>query len=384
MGELYNVLLKNIFIFCVINSSIQFMVKYSDNKFMKYPFVLILVLLSFLLLIQCKSTPKETKVEAEVAVETDPVDQEIKVFIQHSEQTLPVTSFREIWAYVVVGREEFLSKDFPITDVGYFGAEVDIYGTLSKVPDRKNLPPFDGRVHLAVTCGNTALTYFTLMPGSSQRKALIADLIAATKNFDGLNIDFESIPPRSGEAFLSFLRELKAGLPKDKIFSIALYARTKTIANDVYDYEKIKPIVDKIFIMAYDERIGKDPPGPVSSIKWCRNVAEYAMRVIGEEKLIMGIPFYGRAWEDKNHHVALLYSTTEKLIETYKVKEVRRENGIPTFDYVANLTVKVYYDDEHSISTRMEMYKSMKVKAIGFWRIGQETPKVWEIIKLEK
>jgi spore germination protein len=345
---------------------------------MKYP--LVLIMLSFLLFIQCKTTPKETKVE----IETDPVDKEVEVFIQRSEQTLPVTSFREIWGYVVAGREEGLTKDLPLTDVCYFGAEVDMYGALSKVPNRQNLPEFNGKVHLAVTCSSNALTYFTLMPGSSQRKALIADLITATRNYDGLNIDFENIPPRSGEAFLSFLRELKTGLPKDKLFSIALYARVKAIANDVYDYEKIKPIVDKIFIMAYDEHYTRGDPGPVASIKWCRNVADYSLRVIGDEKLIMGIPFYGRAWEDKNHHVALIYSSTEKLIETYKVREIKRENGIPTFDYVANLGVKVYYEDEHSISTRMEMYKSMKVKAIGFWRLGQETPKVWEIIQLDK
>ncbi len=332
------------------------------------------------MLIQCKSAPKEI----EILVETDPIDQEIEVFMQRPEQTLPVTAFREIWGYVMVGKEADLTKDLPLTDVGYFGAEVDSFGALSKVPNRQNLPEFNGRVHLAVTCGTNTLSYFTLMPGSSQRKALIADLIAATNNFDGLNIDFEAIPARSGDAFLSFLRELRAGLPKNKIFSIALYARTKTIANDVYDYEKIKPIVDKIFIMAYDEHYVRSDPGPIASLKWCRNVAEYSLRVIGDEKLIMGIPFYGRAWEDKNHHVALVYATTEKLIETYKVKEIRRENGIPTFDYVANLGVKVYYEDEYSISTRMEMYKSMKVKAIGFWRIGQETPKVWEIIQLEQ
>ena len=377
-------MLKKIFIFCVINSSIQFIVKYSDNEFMKYPFVLIT--LSIFLLTQCKSPPKEiqTVIETTPVEPVDPIEQEIEVFVHRSEHNLPVTAFKEIWGYVLAGREEFLTKDLPITDVGYFGAEVDMYGALSKIPNRKNLPPFDGRVHLAVTCSSSALTYFTLMPGSSQRKNLIADLIAATKNFDGLNIDFENIPPRSGEAFLSFLRELKAGLPKEKIFSIALYARTKTLTNDVYDYEKIKPLVDKIFIMAYDEHWTRSEPGPIASLKWCRNVAEYSLRVIGDEKLIMGIPFYGRAWEDKNHHVALLYSSTEKLIETYKVREIRRENGIPTFDYVANLGVKVYFEDEHSLSTRMEMYKSMKVKAIGFWRIGQETPKVWEIIKIEQ
>jgi len=345
---------------------------------MKY--IIIPIALSLFLMTQCKSSPKEI----EILTETDPADQEIEVFIHRSEQTLPVTSFREIWGYVMVGREADLKKELPLTDVGYFGAEVDMYGALSKVPNRQNLPPFDGRVHLVVTCGNYALTYFTLMPGSSQRRELIADLIAAVKNYDGLNIDFENIPARSGDAFLSFLRDLKAGLPKDKIFSIALYARTKAIANDVYDYEKIKPFVDKIFIMAYDEHWTRSDPGPIASLRWCRSVAEYALRVIGPEKLIMGIPFYGRAWEEKNHHVALIYSSTEKLIDTYKVKEIRRENGIPTFDYVANLGVKVYFEDEHSISTRMEMYKSMKVNAIGFWRIGQETPKVWDIIQLEK
>jgi spore germination protein len=342
---------------------------------MKYP--LFIVILSVFLFTQCKSAPKK------IDVETDPVEKEIEVFIHRPEQTLPVTAFREIWGYVMVEREADLKKDLPLTDVGYFGAEIDMYGALSKVPNRQNLPPFNGRVHLVVTCSSNALTYFTLLPGSSQRKNLIADLITATKNYDGLNIDFENIPPRSGEAFLSFLRELKAGLPKEKIFSIALYARTRA-TNDVYDYEKIKPIVDKIFIMAYDEHWTRSEPGPVASLKWCRNVAEYSLRVIGDEKLIMGIPFYGRAWEDKNHHRALIYTTTENLIETYKIKDIKRENGIPTFDYNANLAVKVYYEDEYSISARMEMYKSMKIKAIGFWRIGQETPKVWDIIQLEK
>jgi len=352
---------------------------------MKY--IIITIALSLIMLTQCKSAPEKIDIEpSDLAVEityTEP-EPEIEVFVPQSVKTLPVTAFKEIWGYVITGQEAALKKDLPITDVGYFGAEVDMYGALSKVPNRQNLSAFTGRVHLVVTCSSNALTYFTLLPGSSHRKELISDLIAATKNFDGLNIDFENIPARSGDAFLSFLRELRTGLPKDKIFSIALYARTKALANDVYDYEKIKPLVDKIFIMAYDEHWTRSEPGPVSSIKWCRNVADYSLRVIGAEKLIMGIPFYGRAWEEKNHHRALIYSTTESLIDTYNVKEIRRENGIPTFDYTASLGVKVYFEDEYSISTRMEMYKSMKINAIGFWRIGQETPKVWDIIRIDR
>jgi len=341
---------------------------------MKYP--LAIIVLSVFLLTQCKSAPKET--------ETEPADQEIETFVHHTGQPLPVTTFKEVWGYVLAGRESDLTKNIPLTDIGYFGMEVDIYGSLTKVPNRQNLSGFGGRVHLVAVCNGNALSYFTLMPGSQQRKDLIADLISAAKNYDGLNIDFENIPAKAGEAYISFLRELRTGLPKEKIFSVALSARTKTLTNDVYDYEKIKPIVDKIFVMAYDEHWSGSSPGSVASLKWCRNVAEYSMRVIGNEKLVMGIPFYGRAWVDQNHHRALIYKTTEKLIDTNNVKEIKRENGIPTFDYTPNVAVKVYYEDEYSISARMEMYKSMKINAVGFWRIGQEPPKVWEFIQIEK
>ena len=294
---------------------------------------------------------------------------------------LPVSSFSEIWAYVVAGREAALTKDLPLSDIGYFGAEVDTYGKLTGVPRRQNLS-FSGRVHLVVACGSRSLTHFVLVPGSNERRALIADLLEAAKNYDGLQIDFEYVPPRDGDTFLSFLRELRSGLG-GKRFTIALSARTRKLADDVYDYEKIKPYVDRILVMAYDEHWSGSTPGSIASLQWCRRVAEYSLNVIGPEKLIMGIPFYGRAWGNHNPSRALLYSTTENLIKERKINDVKRENGIPTFDYDISIAVKVFYEDEYSLSARMEMYKSMNVSSIGFWRLGQETPKVWSILRLE-
>ena len=338
----------------------------------------------------CSSTSnnQEEALESQEAVneEVDEEEEEEEfpmpdIFIPEPGDNLPVSTFREVWGYVVAGQEAALLRGLPITDVGYFGAEVGQYGQLINVPRRQALAYFPGRVHLVVTCGSNALTYFALKPESEERAALITDLITATRNFDGLQIDFENIPPRSGDAFLSFLGELRDGLP-DKMFTIALYSRTRRLQNDVYDYERIKPYVDRILVMGYDEHWGGGPAGPVASLQWCRRVAEYSLRVIGEDKLIMGLPFYGRAWANQNHHRALIYTTTERLINTYNAT-VRRENGIPTFDYNVNISVKVYFEDEYSLSTRMEMYKSMGVKAIGFWRIGQETRRVWNILAVE-
>ena len=296
-------------------------------------------------------------------------------------EALPVSAFGEIWAYVVAGREAALRKEMPLSDIGYFGAEVNVYGKLTSVPDRRKLSAFSGRVHLVVKCDSYSLTHFTLRPGSAERKALIADLAAAAKNFDGLQVDFENIPKEDGAAFLSFLADLRAEC-KNKMFTAALPARTKKIDNDVFDYEKIVPLVDRVLVMAYDEHWSTSAPGSIASLAWCRNVANYSLKVIGREKLIMGLPFYGRAWGSINPSRAYIYTDIEKLIRENNVANIGRENGIPTFKYTIPVSVEVYYEDEYSLSIRMEMYRNMGVGAIGFWRIGQETPAAWKYIKL--
>jgi spore germination protein len=362
---------------------------YVNNQKVKYsPHLLVLLVFPVFMCLSCKNTPPpsapiettvigdtKTEEEAEPVIEMPPVG-----------STLPISAFGEIWAYVVAGREAAFKPDLPLSDIGYFGAEIDSYGSLTEVPKRQKLPVSSGpsglpRVHLVVKCDSRSLTHFVLVPGSSERKALIADIIAAAKNFDGLQIDFENVPQRDGAVFLSFLAELRAARG-NKMFTIALPARMRKINNDIYDYEKILPLVDRILVMAYDEHWSTSAPGPIASLPWCKKVATYSLSVIGREKLIMGIPFYGRAWGNLNPSQAHVYTGIERVINENNVKEIRRENGIPTFDYKIPVSVKVYYDDEYSLSTRMEMYRTMGIGSIGFWRLGQETPAVWKLIKL--
>jgi spore germination protein YaaH len=321
--------------------------------------------------------PRETDINNDEEIADLPIS------LPDPEKPLPVSVFGEIWGYVVAGREAGLTKNLPLSDIGYFAAEVDTYGRLTDIPKRRNLK-FSGRVHLVAVCNSRSLSHFVLNPESSHRKELIADLLSAAKDFDGLQIDFETVPGKDADTFLSFLKELREGLPSNKMFTVALPARMRKLKEDQYDYEKIKPFVDRIFVMAYDEHWSSSKPGSIASMQWCKQVADYSLSAIGKEKLIMGLPFYGRAWGDYNPSRALIYTTTEKIIDEEKVKEIRRENGIPVFEYSKNISVIVYYEDSYSLSTRMEMYKAMGIASIGFWRLGQETTKVWEYIKLEK
>ena len=317
--------------------------------------------------------------EEEAAPEYD-VPEELELPLPGA--NLPVTQYREIWAYLVAGREQALKINLPVSDLVYFGAEVDSYGKLVDIPNFKNITRFPGRKHFVAACSSRSLTHFVLIEGSAERKALVQDLLEAAKPYDGLQIDFEYVPARDGAAFLSFLGELRAGLG-NKLFSVALPARTYSNRDDVYDYTKIKPIVDRIFVMAYDEHWSGSKPGPIASMGWCQRVAKYSLEVIGKEKLIMGLPFYGRSWGSVNPNKAYIYSTIEEIIKEQKITNIERENGIPLFKYVVPVSVTVYYEDDYSLSARLEMYKKMGVTAVGFWRLGQETPFFWPIIELE-
>jgi len=313
--------------------------------------------------------------------ELEEEDEEILIELPPEEMALPVSSFREIWAYVVADREAAFRPGLPISDIGYFGAEISSFGKLVDVPNRRKLAAFKGRVHMVVACNGRALSHFVLYPGRPERQALVADLLKAAGDFDGLQIDFENVPWQDAGAYLTFLEELRSGLG-NKMLTVALRAYTRKVENDPYPYEKIKPIVDRILVMAYDEHWSGSSPGSIASLSWCSRVADYALKTIGPEKLIMGLPFYGRAWGNANPSRALIYSTIASIIKEYDVSDIQRENGIPTFKYRVPVTATVYYEDAYSLSVRMEMYKSQGVAAIGFWRLGQETPAVWKILAL--
>jgi spore germination protein YaaH len=344
-------------------------------------FFLISILIA-LSLCSCASVPEGTPrtVGAEVGAETLSPGGDDDCFAYEDPARgagdLPELSFNELWCYLTEGREQSLDTGYPITDLVCFGAEIDSYGKLTNVPYYTKLSRFPGRLHLALACNSRGLTHFVLESGSAARRQLVADLLEASGNFDGLQIDFELIPARDRANFISFLAELRKGLG-NKLFTVALPARHKALENDVFDYETIAPLVDRVFVMAYDEHWSASEPGPIASLDWCRSVAEYALKTIGPDKLIMGMPFYGRSWGSFNPSRAFFHSGIERIRAENSVDAVERKNGVPTFSYETAITVTVYYEDIYSLALKGHMYRDIGVAAVGFWSLGQEDTRVW-------
>lgn len=141
----------------------------------------------------------------------------------------------------------------------------------------------------------------------------IVDLVE-DNDFDGIDIDYEQKLADTIDYYSKFLEDLKDEL-NDKKLHCTVEARTpkdslyrtlpKTISY-ANDYEEINKHCDVIEIMTYDQQradwklnqaaIG-NPYVPVADPAWQEKVIKLALKDIDNDKIMLGIPTYGRIWE---------------------------------------------------------------------------------------
>ena len=295
----------------------------------------------------------------------------------------------ETWAYLMQGEEKYFPAHSPITDVACFSTQIDGDGNLTgghltppSLPDAR----LGTRYHIVITIPwNPTLAHIFLNPELPLRNRIVANIVERSKPFDGVQIDFESIGKDDGTAYLNFLIAVKKALPPEKIFSVAVMARWKEYKqknpSDAFDYPFIGKIADRVIVMAYDEHYGGGSPGAIASIPWCEKIMTYARATIPSNKLIMGIPLYGRGWQTPA--LAHSYKNREILTELHK-KEITPSTDWKTggaYSFTETVTINVHYETIQSIEAKMRLYSHTPIQGIAFWRIGQEPEGFWQNIQ---
>lgn len=294
------------------------------------------------------------------------------------------TTFIESWGYVMQSRKDEYSKDFPITDVCYFAAEVNSYGELVSIPKRSSIDVGNARCHLVIICDSRSLSHFIIDPEYSVRKEFMNQIVKASDGYDGIQLDLEYIPTRDRKNYVSFIADLRYKLrQKGKMLSVCVPARFKKLSEDVYPYAEIASYCDRVIVMAYDEHWSTSKPGPVASPNWCKKVLDYAITDIPTKKLVMGVPFYGRSWADKTTAGAWYFTGANRIMTENGVEEVTYENDIPKFEFDMTVHVTGYFNDIYSVLNLCRMYEEAGVQKIGFWRIGQEDPEFWDWLEIK-
>lgn len=218
-----------------------------------------------------------------------------------------------------------------------------------------------------------------LMNPAHQAAAIhnIAKLLSQN-GFDGVNLDWEGIPPQDRQQFSDFVRQLATVLHQQgRYLTLSIPAETSTNPNNswsgAYDYQALGQSADLLMIMAYDQHYPGSVPGPVAASSWVSQVLQYAIHQVSPSKIVLGVPGYGYNWTGTGSGTAVTYAQAKALAKQYAPGNHQNH-----FQYVQNGVVhSVWFENAHSLLSKLDLVMGYELRGIALWRLGIEDPQLW-------
>ncbi|MDK2383563.1 MAG: glycosyl hydrolase family 18 protein, partial [Candidatus Korarchaeota archaeon] len=209
--------------------------------------------------------------------------------------------------------------------------------------------------------------------------------LAKTYGYNGFNIDFEAPMLEDAQAFAQFLSMLAYRLHKAGLkLTVAVAAkRMDYSANSflgAYDYKALgQSGVDYIMIMAYDYYELKGAPRPVAPPDWVEACVRYALAHIPREKLLLGIPSYGRERTTDGKHM-------DRHMYDYIASLIKKQGLKPAFDetykekYLDLGSTVIYYNDQETVVYKAKIARKYDLPGVAVWRLDGGDPLIWPTI----
>ena len=234
-----------------------------------------------------------------------------------------------------------------------------------------------------------------MLRNSDNRKNVINQLVVLAKLFslDGINLDFENVYYEDKDFLTQFLRELTPILHEQGLtVSIDVTIRsTSPNWSMFYDRPAISKIVDYIAVMTYDEHWRTSPiAGSVASLPWVEDGLIRMLEQVPNHKLLLGVPFYTRVWEEEIMSDGSISVSSRALSMANAEELLNTNNAIVELDETAgqllgiyqvnNTTYKIWLEDEFSMKQRIALVRKYDLAGVASWRRGFEKPHIWDII----
>lgn len=219
-------------------------------------------------------------------------------------------------------------------------------------------------------------------------KTLISNIVTKlqSKNYYGVDLDFEYIPQQYGDEYAEFIQSLHDSVSPlgYKVFvSVApkTSATQRGLLYEAHNYKKLGEAADYILVMTYEWGYTYGPPMAVAPINKVREVLNYAVTDIPPQKLLMGIPNYAYDWT-----LPFVKGTAAQSMSNTRAIELARERGAQImFDTVAQTPFYNYYDDnaiQHEVW--FEDARSVKAKVELLKELGLAGASIWNIMSFYK
>lgn len=227
-----------------------------------------------------------------------------------------------------------------------------------------------------------------------KRADLINKIVTMTisYNLDGLNIDFENMNESDKDVFSRFIIELAPRLKEyGKVLSVDVTAPDGSPDWSLcYNRNKIGKIADYVIFMAYDQYgVSSTSAGTTAGADWVEvNIKKFlGQEEVAAEKIILGMPFYTRAWNETSSGVKSTVISM-KYVDSAVPEEATRQwnNDLKQYyvEYQKNGTnYKMWIEDENSIEAKFVLMHNYNLAGAAYWQKDMEKEGIWELVEKE-
>lgn len=227
-------------------------------------------------------------------------------------------------------------------------------------------------------------------------------------NLDGVNVDIENMSEKERDKYTEFVRMLRNKLPSGKSVSVAVAANPYKISvgwHASYDLAALQQYSDYIMLMAYDQHYQgyidmTGGAGPIAGYGFVEESIKAALKEVPSNKLVLGIPFYGRFWKQGADYggYGVSNNTVEALVKEFSGKVIfdniqKSPKAVITFGAADRKpvifgkaleqgTYDFWFENEASIKRKLELVEKYDLLGTGSWSLGQETKSTWDYYSL--
>ncbi|MGI6151634.1 MAG: LysM peptidoglycan-binding domain-containing protein [Christensenellales bacterium] len=289
-----------------------------------------------------------------------------------------------------------------LTFLSPFSYRINADGTLVPIDDtrvitaayQRNVAPIMVITNTRPTGGFDPDLVSTVLNDMTVQNTLIENLANTLnqKNYYGLNIDFEYIPPADREAYNAFLERIVARFrPIGYVLSTAvapkLSADQPGQLYEAHDYATHGRLMDYVVIMTYEWGYLYSPPMAVAPVDQVELVLQYAVTEIPPQKILMGMPNYGYDWT-----LPFVRGTAARPISNVGAVRLAAQTGsaimfdqtaqTPFFNYTASDGARheVWFEDARSVQAKLRLVEQFNLAGVSYWTINQYFSQNWLVL----
>ena len=227
----------------------------------------------------------------------------------------------------------------------------------------------------------------------AMRSAVISSALETvrSKDYGGIDVDFEYISPQYAEEYASFVAELNNALGEEYEVFVALAPKTSRdqpgLLYESHDYRALGEAADNAFLMTYEWGYQFGPPMAVSPLDKVREVVDFAVTEIPPQKLYLGIPSYGYNWTLPYVPGESQAASAPPLAAVELAREVGAEimfdevSAAPFFTYTEDGADHIVWtQDARSVDALSRLVSEYGMRGAGIWNIMRPFPQMWPVL----